>query len=267
MLVFLSGAILFSRDYPQRIISLAPSITKSLYLLKAEDRLIANTIYCLEPLGAKDKEKIGAITEINTEKVFNLKPDLVLTTPLTNPKTIEKLRNLGIRVVVFPAPSDFNQICEQFLDLAKLIDKTKEAEEIVGEVKSKVDFIQTKTKDLNPPKVLVQVGAKPLFVASGDYFINDYIEFSGGINIAKDTKEGIFSKEEVLKANPDVIIIVTMGIIGEEEKRNWQRFKTISAVEKDRIYIIDADKISSPTPVSFVETLEEFSDILHPKNR
>lgn len=267
MLVFLDGTILFSENYPQRIISLAPSITKSLYLLKAEDKLVANTIYCLEPPQVKDKEKIGTVIEVNIEKIFNLKPDLVLATPLTNPKTIEKLRNLGIRVVVFPAPSDFNQICEQFLELAKLIGKTKEAEEIVGEVKSKVDFIQTKTKDLNPPKVLVQVGARPLFVATGRYFINDYIEFSGGINIAKDTKEGIFSKEEVLKVNPDVIIIVTMGIIGEEEKRNWQRFKTISAVEKDQIYIIDADKISSPTPVSFVETLEEFFDILHPKNR
>jgi len=263
MLVFLDGAILFPKNYSQRIISLAPSITKSLYLLEADNRLIANTIYCIEPPQAKDKEKIGTVIEVNVEKIFELRPDLVLATPLVNPKTIEKLRNLRIKVVIFPTPSDFNQICEQFLELAKLIGKTKEAEEIVKEVKSKVDSIQRKTKGLSPPKVLVQVGARPLFVATGHYFINDYIEFSGGINVAKDMKEGILSREQVLKTNPDVIIIVTMGIVGEEEKRNWQSFKTMSAVEKNQIYIIDADKISSPTPVSFVETLEDFFDILH----
>lgn len=253
-------------NYPQRIISFGPSITKGLYLLGVEDKLIANTTYCISPLEARKKEKIGTAQEVNIEKVFNLKPDLVLATTLTNPKAKEKLKNLGIKVITFSTPKDFKDICKQFLELGRLVGKEKEAENIVKSVEDKAALIREKVKDLYKPKVLVQVGARPLFVATGQYFVNDYIEFAGGINIAKGAKEGIYSREQVLKANPDVIIITTMGIVAEEEKEVWQKYKTLSAVKNGRIYIIDTDKLTSPTPASFVGTLEEFALILHPEN-
>jgi iron complex transport system substrate-binding protein len=252
-------------NYPQRIISLGPSITKGLYLLGVQDKLIANTAYCISPPEARKKEKIGTAVEVNVEKVFRIEPDLVLATSLTNPKAKEKLKNLGIKVVTFPAPRDFSQMCEQFLELGKLVGKEEEAEKIVKGARYKATSIKKKVKDLPKPKVLVQVGARPLFVATGQYFVNDYIEFAGGINIAKGAKEGIYSREQVLKANPDVIIITTMGIVAEEEKEVWQKYKTLSAVKNSRIYIIDTDRLTSPTPASFVKTLEEIVHILHPK--
>jgi len=251
-------------NYPQRIISLGPSITKGLYLLGVENKLIANTTYCISPPEAKEKEKIGTVVEVNIEKVFRLKPDLVLATSLTNSRAKEKLRNLGINVITFPTPRDFSDLCRQFLELGRLAGKRKKAEEIVKSAKDKVTSIREKVKNLPKPKVFVQVGARPLFTATGNYFVNDYIEFAGGINIAEEAKEGIYSREQVLKANPDVIIITTMGIVAEEEKEIWQRYKTLSAVKNGRIYIIDTDKITSPTPISFVKTLEEIVSILHP---
>lgn len=254
----------YAQNYPQRIISLGPSITEELYLLGSEDKLIANTTYCTKPPEAKKKEKIGTVVEMNVEKIFNLKPDLVLATSLTNPKAKEKLKKLGIKVITFSEPRSFNQICEQFLELAKLGGKEKEAEEIIHKTKASVDIIKKRVKNLQRPKVLVQVGSKPLFVATGNSFINDYIEFAGGINIARNAKVGIYSREQVLKNNPDVIIIVTMGIVGEKEKEIWDKYKTLNAVKNDRIYIIDSYKLCSPTPVSFGEALEEIAHMLHP---
>lgn len=247
---------------PQRIISLGPSVTKSLYLLGVEDRLIANTIYCVDPPAAKNKEKIGTVVEANIEKIVNLKPDLVLAIPLTNHKTKEKLKSLGIKVVTFEIPKNFQDICGQLLDLGKLVGKEKESEKIVNLAQFRVNKIKGKVKNLDHPKVLIQVGTKPLFVATGSYFLNDYIEFAGGINIAKHAKNGIYSREEVLKANPDVIIITTMGIAGEEERKAWGKYKNLGAVKNNRIYIMDTDKITSPTPTSFVDTLEEFVRII-----
>ncbi|MFH0791132.1 MAG: cobalamide ABC transporter substrate-binding protein, partial [Candidatus Omnitrophota bacterium] len=98
----------------------------------------------------------------------------------------------------------------------------------------------------------------------GGYFVNDYIEFAGAVNIAKEEKKGIYSKERVIMANPDVIIITTMGMAGEAEKKNWEQFPALSAVKSKRIYIINTEKLTSPTPASFVETLEELVAILHP---
>lgn len=267
LLFLCSCALAFSQNYPQRIISLGPSVTKALYLLGAEDKLVANTVYCVSPSEAKNKEKIGTVVEVNIEKIFNFKPDLVLATSLTSPKAKQKLKNLGIEVITHPTPKDFNDLCKRFLELGKLVGKEKEAEKIVRSAKNKAFSIKKKIKGLSEPKVLVQVGTKPLIVATGSYFINDYIELAGGINIAKEEKTGIYSIEQVLKENPDVIVIVIMGIAGEEEKKIWQKFKTINAVKNNRVNIVDADKVCSPTPVSFVETLEEFVRILYPKER
>jgi ABC-type Fe3+-hydroxamate transport system substrate-binding protein len=248
---------------PERIISLGPSITKGLYLLGVEDKLIANTTYCVSPPEAKKKEKIGTAVEVNIERVFNSKPDLVLATSLTNLKAKEKLKNLGIRVITFPTPVDFGDMCKQFLELGRLVNKEKEAEKIVKNAEKKANSIKKKVENLQRPRVLIQVGAKPLFVSTSCYFINDYIEFAGGVNIAKKANEGIYSREQVLKASPDVIIIATMGIVGEEEKEVWGKYKTLNAVKNDRIYILDTDELTSPTPVSFVKTLEEITHILH----
>lgn len=70
--------------------------------------------------------------------------------------------------------------------------------------------------------------------------------FSGGLDTSiLASLKTIFS----VKQNPYVIIITTMGIVGKEEKKIWQKYKTISAVRNDRIYIVDFDKFRSSTPV------------------
>lgn len=249
---------------PKRIISLGPSITKALYLLGVQDKLIGDTIYCIDPPEAKNKEKIGTVVEVNMEKIFNLNPDLVLATSLTNPKAREKLKNLGVKVITFSTLKDFSDICKQFLELGRLVDKENEAKEIVRRAENEAALVREKVKDFYKPKVLIQVGARPLVVATGRYFVNDYIEFAGGINIAKEARGGIYSREQILKANPDVIIITTMGMAAEEEKMIWQKYETLSAAKSGRIYIMDTDEITSPTPQSFVKTLEVFVHILHP---
>jgi len=250
--------------FPQRIISLGPSITEELYLLGVENKIVGVTTYCQRPPQAQEIEKIGTVIEVNLEKVISLQPNLVLATSLTNPKAKEKLKNLGIKVITFPSAKNFREICEQFLELGKIVGREKEAEEIVYRAKKTVSSVKQKVKELPKPKVLVQVGAKPLWVAPKDSFVNDFIEIAGGINVGPSGKNGLYSREKVLKQNPDVIIITTMGIAGEEEKKIWQKYKTLNAVRNNRIYIIDSYRLCSPTPVTFVETLKEIVKILHP---
>lgn len=248
----------------QRIISLSPPITEELYLLGVEDRVIGVTTYCQRPLNAQEKTKIGTVTGVNLEKVVSLNPDLVLATSLTDLKAIKKLSDLGIRVVSFPQVKNFNQICEQFLELGKIVGRNKEAEEIVSNAHDRIKGIKKKVENLPVAKVFVQIGANPLYTVTGDSFINDFIKFSGGTNVAQDSGSGLYNRERVLKVNPDFIIIVTMGIDGEDEKKIWQRFKTLNAVKNDRISIIDSSRICSPTPITFIKVLEDIVKVLHP---
>lgn len=255
------------QDFPQRIVSLSPAITEELYLLGVEDRIVGTTVYCDRPSGAKEKEKVGTVINVDLEKIVILRPDLILATSLTNPGQMEKLKSLGIRVISFPLykNKNFSQICKQFMEVGRIVGRDEAAKEIVRQMKGKIDSISKKVKGLSKPKVFVQIGARPLFTITKDSFIQDLIILAGGINITRQAKSGLYSREDVIRQNPGVIIIVTMGIVGEEERKIWKRFKTLDAARNDRIYIIDSNKTCSPTPVSFVEALEEIAGFLHPE--
>lgn len=250
----------------RKIISLGPSITEEIYLLGAQDRLVGVTIHCRKPQQVKEKEVVGTAIEVNVERIVALKPDLVIATSMTSPKSIEKLKDLGIGVVMFRAAESFSQLCDQFLEMAKLIGREKDAQAILEKSRSEVEAVKKSVEGLPRPKVIVQAGARPLWVATRDSFINDLIELAGGENLGPRGLNGRFSREKVLELNPDVIIITTMGIIGDDEKVLWQKYPTISAVKNNRIYIVDSDKFCSPTPVTFAQTLKETAAMLHPEN-
>lgn len=249
---------------PQRIVSLSPDLTEELYLLGVEDKIVGVTIYCNRPKEVQDKEKVGTVVKVDVEKIISLKPDLLLATTLSDLAQVEKIRSLGVEVVTFPSCRNFSEICRQFLELGKIVEQEEKAREIIGEAKERVDFVNKKAKDLSKPKVFIQLGAKPLYTVTKDSFIQDIITLAGGINIAHHAETGLYSREEVIRQNPDVIIIVTMGIVGEQEKSAWVSFNTLKAVKNKRVYIVDSYKMCSPTPLTFTETLEEIARLLYP---
>jgi len=270
LLVFSLGDYIFpleESDLQQnrlRVISLAPSLTESTFLLGAGDNLKGCTTYCIKPKAAGSKEKIGTLIDFNLEKIVTLKPDIVLGMEFSDRRTIEKLRYLGIRVELFPSPKNFEHLCQSFLRLGTILNRQRKAQEIVDNARKNVAAIRAKVRDEKKIRIFWQLGAKPLFTATKGYFTNDYIEFAGGINIAADARSGIYSREEVLKKNPEVIIIVTMGITAKEEKETWKTYSTIDAVKNNRIYILNSYTYCSPTPRGFVQGLKELTTLLHP---
>jgi iron complex transport system substrate-binding protein len=88
---------------------------------------------------------------------------------------------------------------------------------------------------------------------------------AGGENIAADTTTGQYSREKVLERNPDVILIVTMGLVSAEEKELWQKYRTINAVKTGRIHTLDSYEVCSPTPLTFIKVLKELLPLLHPE--
>lgn len=252
-----------SGDEIKRIVSLGPGLTEELYLLGVQDKIVAVTTYCRKPPEAAQKEKAGTAVEVNVEKIISLNPDLVIATGLSNLKSIEKLKNLGVGVEIFPAAESFNGLCRQFLKLAGLVGEEEKAVSILAKVKEKVEEIKKACAGLPKPIVIAQAGAKPLWIAPKKSFINDFIELAGGVNAGPAGADGKYSREKILEINPEIIIITTMGIIGDEEKSLWYKYPGIKAVKNNRIYVIDSDKFCSPTPVTFTDTLKEIFAILH----
>lgn len=254
---------------PQRVVSLGQTITERIYLLGAQDRLIANTVFCVVPEEAKTKEKVGTLLQFNIEKIISLKPDLVLASNLARSKQLRKIKDLGIPVIKFSYPKSFSEICQQFLQLGEILGEHEKAAAIVNQGIKAVEEIKDRVKSLPKNRVFMQIGLKPLHAVTKDSFLNEYIEFGGGANIARNAKQGCFSKEKVLQLNPEIIIISTMGSSegekGEMERDTWMKYQSIDAVKKGNVYLVDPDDICSPTPVTFVDALEAIAAIIHPQ--
>jgi iron complex transport system substrate-binding protein len=263
-LLTISQAYSVSGQTPARIVSLAPSLTKNIYFLEQQHKLVGCTSYC-DTAVADGKEVVASAVKVNIEKVVSLKPDLVITTTMTNPETLDMLRKFNIRVETFPTAKSFDEICTQTIRLGQIIGAENNANKLISQCKSKIAaLIGTKAKEKSQ-KIFIQIGAKPLFTVIPNTFMNDYILLSGCVNVVTNTKTGTISREAVIASNPDVIFIVTMGIVGNEEKGVWESYSTLSASKNKKIFIIDSNDACTPTPVTFVRTLEKVINLTYSK--
>jgi len=263
ILILYAGAI--SAENPLRIVSLAPSITDSLYQLGAEGSLVGVTSYCRTCSRAKI---VGTLTNPNMEKIFSLQPNFVFTVQgINRPRTIERLKDLGINVVVFKESQTFEDILTNFIELSEIVKKKDKARKIVNEVREEVDIISALAKGKDPKRVFFEINKRPLVTASAGSFMNEFLKYSGSINIFGDINftHPRVSREEVLKRNPSAIILVNMGDVSRDDKKYWQTFKDLSAVRNDQIFYVDSDKFCRSTPVSFLDSLREITYLLHPE--
>jgi iron complex transport system substrate-binding protein len=144
-----------------------------------------------------------------------------------------------------------------------LVGQSSKASVIVNQQKARLSKLKASIPSGKNPKVFIQIGAKPLFCVVPETFMDDFIQFSGGKNCASDLKVGSVTREYVLLKNPDIIFIVTMGIVAEEEKNIWMGYSGLSASRNKKIFILDADKTCSPTPILFVDALEEMIKLIY----
>jgi iron complex transport system substrate-binding protein len=266
-LFFLGHAFALSESgVRKKIVSLVPAITEELFLLGVEDRVIGVTVYCQRPPAAQKKERVGTVVEINVEKILELNPDMVIASPLTDRRQLAKLKGLGISVEVFEAVKDFRGLCDSFLKISRIVGKEEKAVKIISKAQRALDDQQKDLESLPAPRVFVQIGANPLFTSGRDTIIDEMIKWAGGENVAHNVKGwSIYSREEVIKNNPDIVLIVTMGTIREKERETWLRYNVINAVRNKRIYVVDTYRVCSPTPISFVEMVKELVRYFHGK--
>lgn len=239
-----------------RLVSLAQSVTKELVSLDLKDNIVGATSYC--DITANNKDLIvGDATTVNIEKILLLKPDIVFASGLTKDNTITALKNNGIKVYTTGKMESFDVICEHFLELGKLVGKEDLSRSMISKSRNKIDsLVSSLPKHKDSLKVFIQIGTKPIFTVIPNTFMNDYITLAGCENIASDLKRGTITRETVLKRNPDVIFIVTMGILGENEKNNWQRYSELNATKNNKIFMMDSNLASTPTVLSFTKSFE-----------
>lgn len=255
LLFLIVSHLIASGQEIKRVISLAPSITENIYLIGAQDKLVGCTSFCTDAI-RDGIQQVGSAVEINMEVLFEQQPDIVLAMKLTKTQDVETMKRLGIKVVIMDSPHNFDEICEQTLFIAGLVGNETIALKLVEDTRKQVEEIKQQSLKLPHSKIFFQLGANPVFTVLDHTFMNDYITFCNGENIASGLTKGTITRESVVLQNPDYMFIATMGGFGEEELATWKQYSGIEAIRKGRIFLIDSETSCSPTPANFVSALE-----------
>jgi iron complex transport system substrate-binding protein len=245
-----------------RIVSLAPSITREVEELGMADHIVGATSYC--DITKNNKGLIiGDAINVNVEKILLLKPDVILTTPMTKKSTLDLFKEYGIKVYVEGKQSSFRDICKHFEELGTHVGRHGKAMSIIGKTRTRIDSIRkTIPEDVKGQKIFIQIGADPLFAVIPNTFMDDYIKFAECKNVTEGFSKGIISRETILERNPDVILIATMGITAQEEKKRWESYKGLNAVKNGKVFVIDADVACVPTVMNFGEAFEDIVNLI-----
>lgn len=245
---------------PIRIVSLAPSNTEILFALGLGEKVVGVTEYDNYPDEAKLVEKVGGFQTVDIEKVVSLNPELVLATGGIQLEVIEKLREVGLTVVVIDAKS-VDEIQENILLIGRIAGSKREAESLVDSMGQRIELVKNKSSS-NPrrPRVMYIVWGEPLMAAGPGAFASSLIELAGGENVFSDA--GIdypkVSMESVIERDPEVIITNTNTGMELESLKDAAEWKGISAVKNRRFHVINGDIVSRPGP-RIVDALELFS--------
>jgi iron complex transport system substrate-binding protein len=273
VLVYLFLCVLFGLVAPvyagepvaRKIVSLAPSVTETLFALGLGDRLVGVTTYCDYPAEARRLPKIGDFMNPSLEAVLAKKPDLVLgVTGATDPVKAREMERLGLKVVLVSV-SNLKDILASARFTAELLGNGKAGEKLAAKITAQVEEVKKKVFPAPRRSVLLVVGFQPLIAVGGKNFINELITLGGGDNIAGSAAQPWLNlpDELVVAKAPEVIIEAGMGSEKESGKR-WGDLKSVPAVRERRIYSYPSDKILRPGP-RFGEALTEIARLIHPE--
>jgi iron complex transport system substrate-binding protein len=251
--------------HPQRIISLAPSVTEVLFMLGAGDRVIGVTTQCNWPEAAKGKPKIGDLLNPNYELILAAKPDLIIASTAGNDRTaVLKLAGLQLPVYV-TAPRSVEKIFENVENVGRITDCAERGRQLVAQMKSRLEEVKRRLAGLPPVRVFFITWFDPLLAPGRNTFETDALRQADVSSITANINEFYprYSLEQVLAQDPDVIMTVEHTGSPLPDLKRVAGWKDLRAVRQGQIYVLN-EVFQHPSP-RFVNGVEELARKLHPE--
>ncbi len=251
---------------PKRIVSLAPSVTETIFALGLGDRLVGVTTYCDYPPEAQKLPKIGDFMNPSLEAVMAQRPDLVIgVARATDPVRAREMERLGLKLLLVPL-TNFGDILDSIRTISRRLGSGAAGEKLAAKIRAEVDDVKKRVAPARRRPVLLVVGYQPLIAVGGRNFIDELITLAGGKNIAGDAAQPWLNlpDEYVVARAPEVVIEAGMGSEREKFPKRWGDLKSVPAVREGRIYPYPSDKILRPGP-RFGAALSELARLIHPE--
>jgi iron complex transport system substrate-binding protein len=252
----------------QRIVSLAPSLTETIYALGLQDRLVGDTDYCDYPPDAQKKPKVGGAINPSLEQIVALRPDLVLVTKNLNLlETVHALDNLGISSYGTDT-NTVQEIISSTLRLAEVLGVPEAGATLGADLERHLADLRQRLNGVSPRRVLFVVWSDPLISVGKGTFIADAMRLAGATSIVDSAQDWPhMSLEEVVRLQPDYLVFAASHSDSGQndfdvlaERPGWRGLDAV----RNRRFAVISDAVNRPAP-RIVSAIEDLARQLHPE--
>jgi iron complex transport system substrate-binding protein len=260
---------------PQRIVSLAPSLTETLFALGLGDRVVGVTRYCDHPPAAREVPVVGGHLDPNFEAIVALEPDLVVAIPSSH-ESSSRLESLGLHVVEVDQ-SDVPSILGSMAILGEACGVADRGRDLRDEIEQRIATIELKVAGSLRPRVVVVIGhqsegsaVRSVWVAGRESFYSEVVRLAGGVNAVDGgtARYPELGREGLASIDPDVVLDLVAGVEDRaldlvELRRSWSKLTELRAAREGRVHVLVGDHMVVPGP-RLPEMVEEVARALQP---
>ncbi len=216
-------------------------MTENIFALGAAQDLVGVTTFCDYPEEAKNIYKIGDFSNPSLERIVSLKPDLVIVNLPEQTRIKKELEKLDINIFI-SSPRTLDDIYSEIIEIGRIVKKQQAADSLVNYMKTHISTVDKSSKK----RVYIELSPRPLVTIGAPSFLNELLEIAGAENIFADLGKDypVVPQEEVIKRNPDVIIV-----LHPENIRDRLGWRTITAITNNKVYTtLNQDHLMRPGP-------------------
>lgn len=247
------GEVIRLKAPAQRVISLAPHITETVFAIGAGKQLVGVVDYSNYPESALKIQKVGSYKKLDIEAIVALQPDLIIAWHSGNPpEQIESLRRLGFPVYI-TEPRRLRDIPDGMRRLGVLLGQTQHARQLAEALEQGDQAIRQQYQQRAPVRVFYQIWPEPLMTLNGQHIFSDLLQSCGGQNVFAELPSlaARISAEAVLERDPDMILVSGMGASSDQGLELWRQWPNLQAVAQGNLYFIHPDLVQRSGPRLF----------------
>lgn len=230
----------------KRIVSLAPHVTELLFAAGAGTKIVGASSASDYPQEASRLPSTGNSTRLDLERIIILKPDLIVAwTSGNHPGQIAQLRKRGY-VVFESEPKNFEDIASTLEKLSKLAASTQGLD-AAARIRDSIASLRHQYEGREPVTVFYQIWPSPLMTLNDQHLVSQALRLCGATNIFGKLPQlaPTISREAVLKANPDAIL---MSDESGSNISDWRKISSLKAVREAQVIRVDGHLLNRAGP-------------------
>lgn len=250
------------------VVATSVAVTEILDKLGVEVSGVPTTSYEL-PESVESATKVGNPMSPDLEIIKSLNPTCVVSVDTLGSDFEKKFTENNIPSI-FVNLSTVDGLKQTIIDLGEKFNKTEKANEILEELENKEKELSLNNKE-NDEEVLILFGAPGFVMVSTNLsYVGNLVEIAGGNNIFESETSSFMqvNMEEIIKRNPDKILIMTHALPEEAKKTVEEEFaketwKQLDAIKNNKVYYLENEYFGMSANLKVIEALDKMGEILY----